>query len=550
MRTFVGVIAVLGLVVTVAVAQPPRERGATFLPPEPLKPGDVPPVARGAAADDFPPSSFPSTPVTRPNTGTGSGRPGVAGPAWLNGPSADPGVVPAGGSATRGNNVRQLTPQPKDEPGLLSKGFDRLKGHAPQPQPQSQQPEPTASTPFRGTSASGSPVFAGPPAYRWYGWGTVTPGANPFAPAGEYPKASANWYSITGATPGAFPVPVMNPLRTPPGTEPPNYSANRGTYPQQQAIVPVTTQSQPPLQQAPQFQPRPQPQPQIQPAPVPQNDRPEPPKFNPTGESKFAPVPDAGTPPATVQKPAVPVNVPRITAPPVLPPVAIAPPIVPEPPAVAAAVKEPAPIPFPPATTVLKPEPVAEQPVGPRIATPSVLPAVEPTKPVVVPQLPPGPLPISVTEEPKPEAPARVEVKESKPPEAPKREEYHWQMAPASTQPAPGTWAPASSAQPAPTPVPVPPTNEAPAWKSGAANVKPVVARAQMSDNTPDPITTLVRQVCQGRATFVEVRWTGTKKLIVSFEVRTAVEAQRLVTDLSRQKELAPYQIDFCAIVK
>ena len=545
MRTFVGVIAVLGLAVTVAVAQPPRERGASFRPPEALKPGEAP-VARGAA-DDFPPSSFPTTPVTRSGTGTGSGRPGVAGPAWLSGPGTDPGVVPAAGSLTRGRgDVRQLTPQPKDDPALSSKSFERPKGSS---APQQQQPEPTASTPFRGTSASGSPVFAGPPAYRWYGWGTVTPGANPFAPTGQYPKASANWYSITGATPGAFPVPVMNPLRTPPGTEPPSYGTSRAAAPPQ-SVVPVATQSQPQPQLQPQLPPAPQFQPRLQPqTPQPNTpgaDRPEPPKFNPTGESKFSPGPDASAPPAPVQKPSVPVNIPRITAPPIVPPVAIVPPVVPEPTAVA--VKEPAPIPFPPA---MKPEPAAElPPVGPRISAPSILPAMEPTKPVATPQPPPGALPISVTEEPKPEEPARVEVKDVKPPEAPKREEYHWQTAPASTQPAPGTWAPASSTPPAPAAAPAPPANDVPAWKSGAANAKPIVARAQMNDNAPDPIATLIRQVCQGRATFVEVRWTGTKKLIVSFEVRTAPEAQKLVTDISRQKELAPYQIDFCAIVK
>jgi hypothetical protein len=48
----------------------------------------------------------------------------------------------------------------------------------------------------------------------------------------------------------------------------------------------------------------------------------------------------------------------------------------------------------------------------------------------------------------------------------------------------------------------------------------------------------------------VDVRWAGTKKLMVCFEVRTAAEAQKLVTDISKRPELAPYQIDFCAVVK
>jgi hypothetical protein len=80
-----------------------------------------------------------------------------------------------------------------------------------------------ANTAFRGTGSNGAPVYAGPPAYRWYGWGSVTPGANPNAPTGQYPPASANWFSITGATPGAFPVPVMSPDHPSSGTEPPVY---------------------------------------------------------------------------------------------------------------------------------------------------------------------------------------------------------------------------------------------------------------------------------------------------------------------------------------
>jgi hypothetical protein len=80
--------------------------------------------------------------------------------------------------------------------------------------------------------------------------------------------------------------------------------------------------------------------------------------------------------------------------------------------------------------------------------------------------------------------------------------------------------------------------------------VKPVVARGQMNDRTPDPIATLIQQMCQGRAAGVEVRWTGTKKLQVCFEIRTATEAQKLVADISKRPELTAYQIDFCVLVK
>ena len=473
MRTIIGVIAVLGLAVTVAEAQPPRERGAAFRPPEPLKPSDLPAVARGAA-DEF----LPSTPVTKATNRAPAG----AGPEWLTGP--DP-------------NVRPLTPPPtglqsKEDPGLAAKALDRLKGTPPAPEKRVPTPEqPTAATPFRGTGASGAPVYAGPPAYRWYGWGTVTPGANPFAPTGQFPKASANWYSITGATPGAFPVPVMNPLRTPPGTEPPNYSSAPVPQPQ-----PVASQPPPP------FQPRPQPL-----------ERPETLRFNPPVESKFAP--PAFTPPA------VPVNVPKITPPPAVP--------------APVAVKEPEPI------TVPKPEPVVvvPPPVLPPIPVLPVLLSVEPAKPVAVAPPTPLPLPTSVTEEPKPVEPTRVEVKV----EAPKPVEQRWQTSPEPAHPAPGTWTPTGQ------PLPVMPANDEPGWKSGAAPAKPVVVRAQMPADS-DPVATLIRQVCQGRAEGVDIRWNGTKKVMVCFEVRAAAEAQKLVTDISRRPELAPYQIDFCAVVK
>ncbi len=66
-------------------------------------------------------------------------------------------------------------------------------------------------------------VYAGPPAYRWYGYGGPTPGANPYAPQGQYPRGSAHWYAQTGATPGAFPVPVSVQTGQP-VYEPPSYA--------------------------------------------------------------------------------------------------------------------------------------------------------------------------------------------------------------------------------------------------------------------------------------------------------------------------------------
>jgi hypothetical protein len=43
------------------------------------------------------------------------------------------------------------------------------------------------------------------PAWKWYGYGTPTPGTNPLAPNGSYLSVPGNWYPSVGATPGAVP---------------------------------------------------------------------------------------------------------------------------------------------------------------------------------------------------------------------------------------------------------------------------------------------------------------------------------------------------------
>jgi hypothetical protein len=526
MRVTVGAIAMLGLAVTVAVAQPPgRERAAELKPPQVLLPSEMPPVARGAVGD-FPVSSLPTTPVTRPGA-PGSRPPGVAsGPAWLTG--VDPNVRPASGLGLKGTNVRPLTPptaMPKDEPSVQPvqpRFIDRVKAPfvgekspppqqlppltakaLPQPQPLEQ---PTASTPYRGTGANGAPVFAGPPAYRWYGWGSVTPGANPLAPTGQYPKASANWYAITGATPGAFPVPVGNPGQTPSGTEPPTYGLSRSpTAPQ--PVVPIATPPQPAIQYT---------------------ERPEGSKFGLMPEPKLVPGgTGAALPPPSFGPPPVPPapSVPTLTPPPLPKPAAVAPPVVPPPAPVA--VKPPAPV-LPPAPTVPKPDQGAMLPALPPVPPLPAISAVPPVPPVPVP-LPvaeatppagiPGPLPTSVTT-------------------TPPKEESNWQPANESAPPPPGTWAPSQGMAPET------------GGRTGRAPSAPVVARGQMNDKTPDPIATLIQQMCQGRATGVEVRFTGTKKLQVCFEVRGANAAQQLVGEISKRPELTAYQIDFCVLVK
>jgi uncharacterized protein YceK len=51
------------------------------------------------------------------------------------------------------------------------------------------------------------------PAWKWYGYGAPTPGNNPYAPSGIYAVVPGNWYPSTGTTPGAIPLPYVNPAR-------------------------------------------------------------------------------------------------------------------------------------------------------------------------------------------------------------------------------------------------------------------------------------------------------------------------------------------------
>ena len=129
MRATVGILSILGLSISVAVAaaQAPRstnapQRRAILLPPEPLPAGELPRVVRAAAEDltDEP----VMTPVVRPTT-----RNTPNGPGWLNG--TDPNVRPAGGIGGNESPVRSSTPRnasAKDEPSMFSRGLDKLKG--------------------------------------------------------------------------------------------------------------------------------------------------------------------------------------------------------------------------------------------------------------------------------------------------------------------------------------------------------------------------------------------------------------------------------------
>jgi hypothetical protein len=243
--------------------------------------------------------------------------------------------------------------------------------------------------------------------------------------------------------------------------------------------------------------------------------RPQPePKFQPAPASAFVPppafVPPSPAPILVPTLPPPPVNVPTVAQPPVPKPVTVAPPALP--------------VPKPDATEVPPPA--------------SLVPSVEPTTPIVVPaaretvvvpdaqpeQPPTGPRPLPTT--------------------ATVRDETNWNRAADPAPPQPGTWLPASG--PAPLPVRAP---GAPMWQPGTTNPPPVV-RGQINEARADPIAELVKQLCDGRAEGVEVRYVGTKKLVVCFEVRGKPSAEKLVADISARPELTAYQIDFCVVVK
>ena len=503
-----GASVAAALATPAAAQQSPATRAAALLPPIPA----LPSVARGAIGD-APVSPFENTPVVRSSRKPAADVVASSGPTWLSG--VDPNVLPAGGTTQVKYPSRppaRITPAPAPAPGYLTAGSivptpprplvvppPRPTTAAPPPAPAAKgnaspfangmppDPRPVAdpNAPLQATAANGSPVLAGPPAWRWYGYGSVTPGANAFAPTGEYPRASANWFTVTKATPGAFPVPVANPRYLAAGGDPPAYVALGPTRPAfveprandafTGAPVNAATPATPPM---PRLAPPPPVAPASKPAPLP-----------PVGDApRFLPVTNPSVAPVSVARP--PVGVPTMV---------------------------PLPLPVAVVPTVTPPEPDPE-PARP----PAVLSVARPVASFTA----PAPLPGVVADDVK------------------------WQTTPDQTeQLPPGTWVPATG-KPRPG---VRPAADG-SWQPGATDTtRPLpIARGQVGDSSPqaDPVATLIRAVCRGRASEVDVRWTGSKKLMVCFEVRTPPDAVAVVREVSARPELAAYQIDFCVLVK
>jgi hypothetical protein len=76
------------------------------------------------------------------------------------------------------------------------------------------------------------------------------------------------------------------------------------------------------------------------------------------------------------------------------------------------------------------------------------------------------------------------------------------------------------------------------------------VARAQAADEKPNSVNSLIQSLCVGRASGVELRWTGTNRVAVNLVCRSLAEARQLANDISARPELVDYRIDFSVQVK
>ena len=220
------------LAVGVTRTAPAQTPAATLRPARPLELTAGRIVARGAS----PTPSFAAFETPRPTAVPAAAPQAGRSPGWLAGPSPIP-------PPSAVNTLPSLTPASASVPAVSPKKpqsfVGRMWGDAkefvagsPTPPPAPPRPTYPAATPMPAAQPAlptTGGVYAGPPAYRWYGWGGTTPGANPYAPTGHSPRGSATWYAQSGATPGAFPVPVMNPTRPEPGIEAPAYTGRGGS---------------------------------------------------------------------------------------------------------------------------------------------------------------------------------------------------------------------------------------------------------------------------------------------------------------------------------
>jgi hypothetical protein len=195
-----------------------REPAARLRAPQPIKDPSL--VTRGLAPEY---SSFGQVP---PPTGkvsapTPTKKPETNSNSWVFGPSGPPPSYMFG-SSSKTNPISTAQPKAEESSSMIGSAWSNVKNFVTGTPTQPATPRPTnpgtnpamtygAPAPQQAqaqVNPNDNGVYARQPAYRWYGWGTTTPGTNPYAPNGQSPQGSSNWYVQTGATPGAFPEPV------------------------------------------------------------------------------------------------------------------------------------------------------------------------------------------------------------------------------------------------------------------------------------------------------------------------------------------------------
>ena len=186
------------------------------------------PIVRGQTPD-FEALSMSAIPAPSP---TITVEPTLKRASWLDGPlPADPrqrlGLMPQPTRSTMmGRTVDALlngTPLPR-RMEFPSIGLDQVQLSFINSEVVEVEPRPIVQT-----------VYATAPAYRWYGYGTTRPHGSK---SGKVSPPSPEWYSRTGATPGAFPTPIDVPTVAEPQPKPkPTDTAVSVTVP---AVLPLT----------------------------------------------------------------------------------------------------------------------------------------------------------------------------------------------------------------------------------------------------------------------------------------------------------------------
>jgi hypothetical protein len=356
------------------------------------------------------------------------------------------------------------------------------------PRPQGMRaPTPPAQYPPAKTPG----VYAGPPAYRWYGYGAVAPSPK----AGTTPRGSANWYAQTGATPGAFPVTVAADgkalaVEEPPSETPGNLAASAGPFndpdPQPKAATPPAPPPVAIAAEVPRFAPDPR-----QPLPVSVTTTASPPMSAPASAEPAAPertpLPLLGTPRVAPEPTPVPVVVPG-------PPTAHA----------------PAPMP----------------------ATPG------------------GPQPLMTWTSSTGGGPVAFTAARAAPPTQAAVTEVSPQPLPTVTSVSPGVM-PVSFAAfaPAPAPAQAAPAAVSPAWAAPAAATAVPLGRGQKPDGGAPTLEQSVRDAAYGLAAVTEFKVTGPSKVRVSLRVGSAADAQAAADAVSKLPALKPFAVEFSATI-